>query len=93
MKPAANIAEILPKELFWDVNLSKLDLQEDKDLIIPRALFATTEETFTEDISMLEKLYKRSEIVEELKSTKERISNSVCTMVAQRYRVKQFSRY
>ena len=93
MKSVKNIADILPKDLFWDVNPSNLDIQEDKDLIIPRALYATTEDTFSKDISRLEQLYKRSEIVEELRSTKERISNKVCMMVAQRYHVKYFSRY
>jgi hypothetical protein len=93
MNSVDNIAAIFPKELFWDVNVSRLDIQQDKDLIIPRALYATTENTFSEDISSLERFYKRSEIVEELKSTKERISNKVCTMVAQRYHVKHFSRY
>ena len=93
MKSVDNIATIFQKELFWDVNLSQLDIQEDKDLIIPRALYAATVDTFTEDISRLERLYKRTEIVDELKSTKERISNKVCTMVAQRYHIKHFSRY
>jgi hypothetical protein len=49
------------------------------------ALYTTTESTFSEDISRLERLYKRTEIVNELKSTKERISNKVCTTVALRY--------
>ena len=93
MKSLDKIAANFPKELFWDVNISRLDIQEDKDLIIPRALYATTENTFSEDICRLELLYKRSEIVEELKSTKERISNKVCTMIAQRYHIKHFSRY
>lgn len=93
MKSVDNIANIFPKDLFWDVNSSQLDRQEDKDLIIPRALYATTESTFSEDISRLERLYDRTEIVEELKATKERISNKVCMMVAQRYDIKQFSRY
>jgi len=93
MKSEDNIANIFPKDLFWDVNPSKLDRQEDKDLIIPRVLYATTESTFPKDISRLERLYDRAEIVEELKATKERISNKVCTMVAQRYHIKQFSRY
>ncbi|WP_410478438.1 DUF6922 domain-containing protein [Pedobacter nyackensis] len=84
---------MFPKELFWDLNVSRLDIQGDKDLIIPRALYATTENTFSQDISRLECLYKRSEIVKQLKSTKERISNKVCTMVAQRYHVRHFSRY
>lgn len=93
MKSVINIADILPKTGFWDVNLSQLDVKEDKDFIIPRALLATTESTFTEDISRLEQLYNRTEIVKELKTTKERISNKVCMMVAQRYHVKHFSRY
>lgn len=93
MKSADNIANIFPKELFWDVNPSQLDVEMDKDLIIPRALYATTESTFIEDILRLERLYKRTEIVDELKNTKERISNKVCTMVARRYHIKHFSRY
>ncbi len=93
MKSVDNIAVMFPKELFWDLNVSRLDIQGDKDLIIPRALYATTENTFSQDISRLECLYKRSEIVKQLKSTKERISNKVCTMVAQRYHVRHFSRY
>lgn len=93
MKSVYNIADIFPKELFWDVNPSQLDVVADKDLIIPRALYATTESTFAEDILRLERLYKRTEIVDELKSTKERVSNKVCTMVARRYHIKHFSRY
>lgn len=93
MKSVTNIADVLSKDVFWDVNPSQLDVQQDKDLIIPRALLATTERTFTEDISRLEQLYNRTEIVRELRTTKERISNKVCMMVAQRYHVKHFSRY
>lgn len=93
MKSVKNIADVLSKDVFWDVNPSQLDVKEDKDLIIPRALLATTESTFIEDISRLEQLYNHTEIVKELKSTKERISNKVCMMVAQRYHVKHFSRY
>ena len=93
MKSADNIANIFPNELFWDVNPSQLDVEMDKDLIIPRALYATTESTFIEDILRLERLYKRTEIVDELKNTKERISNKVCTMLARRYHIKHFSRH
>ncbi|WP_205903254.1 hypothetical protein, partial [Pseudomonas viridiflava] len=59
----------------------------------PRALFATTEDTFDVDISLLEQFYNHNEIVSELMKTKERISNSVCTLVARRYHVRHFSRY
>lgn len=93
MRSAVNISEVLPAHLFWDVNISSLDVIDDKDFIIPRALFATTEDTFDVDISLLEQVYNHNEIVSELMKTKERISNSVCTLVARRYHVKHFSRY
>ncbi len=50
MKQQVNIATIFPKHLFWDMDHSKLNLSRDKDIIIPRALFATTPETFETDI-------------------------------------------
>lgn len=93
MRSTVNISEILPPHLFWDVNIDTLDVIEDKDFIIPRALFATTEDSFDEDIRLLEQLYNHSEILSELKATKERISNSVCSLVARRYHVKHFFRY
>ncbi len=93
MRSTVNISEVLPAHLFWDVNISSLDVIEDKDFIIPRALFATTEDTFDVDISRLEQFYNHDEIVAQLKKTKERISNSVCTLVARRYHVKHFFRY
>ncbi len=93
MSAVQDILKIFPKHLFWDVNPRNLDIQDDKDFIIPRALIATTEETFTKDIQPLEQLYTRSQIVSELQKTKERISNEVCMLVAHRYHVKQFLRY
>ncbi|WP_373516386.1 hypothetical protein [Pricia sp.] len=58
--------------------MSKLNLAPDKELSIPRALFATTETIFNEDIERLENLYSRKDILKTLKTTKERISNTVC---------------
>lgn len=88
-----NISQLLPKHLFWDVDSSKLDIEADKDFIIPRALFATTESTFDRDIEVLERLYSKQQIVFELSNTKERVSNNVCEMVARRYHVKQLLRF
>lgn len=93
MKRKVDISRIFPKFLFWDVEYEKLDLKKDKDLIIPRALYATTGITFEEDISKLEKLYSKAQIVKQLKQTKERISNEVCRMVADRYRIDSFTRF
>ena len=93
MKQSANIATIFPKHLFWDMDHSKLNLSKDKDIIIPRALFATNEETFATAIIKLEQFYSKTIILKYLKTTKERISNEVCAMVAERYNVKPFLRF
>lgn len=88
-----HINELFPKYLFWDVDMSSLDIDNDRDLIIPRALMATTPLTFTDDIAKLEVIYPKSVIARELKTTKERVSNQICRLVAQRYHVKQFARF
>jgi hypothetical protein len=93
VKQSVNIATIFPKHLFWDMDHSKLNLSRDKDIIIPRALFATTPETFEADILKLEQFYSKKIILKYLKTTKERISNKVCTMVANRYDVPTFARF
>ena len=72
---------------------SKLNLSNNKDIIIPRALFATNEETFATDIIKLEQFYSKTIILKYLKTTKERISNEVCAMVAERYNVEPFLRF
>jgi hypothetical protein len=86
-----HINELFPKHLFWDVDMSCLDI--DRDLIIPRALMATTALTFTNDIAKLEVIYPKAVIARELKTTKERVSNQICRLVARRYHVKQFARF
>lgn len=93
MKKLQNISQILPKHLIWDMDIDTLDLKKDKDIIIPRALLATTPATFLHDITSLEQVYTKSQIVKELKSTKERISNKVCFLVSQRYHVPVFARF
>ena len=72
---------------------SKFNLSRDKDIIIPRALFATNEETFTTDIIKLEQFYSKNIILKYFKTKKERISNEVCAMVAKRYNVPTFARF
>ena len=88
-----NIAELFPKYLFWDVDSNKLDVQRDSALIIPRALYMTSKDSFSTDIAKLEQLYSSKQIVKQLKSTKEKISNEVCRMVAERYSIPRFSRF
>jgi hypothetical protein len=93
MKTKVNIAEIAPKHVFWDMDVSKLSAKEDKALIIPRLLLATNEQTFSNDISLVERVYNPKEIYTVLKSTKARISNNVCRMVSKRYNQPTFLRY
>jgi hypothetical protein len=89
----AHIHQLFPKHLFWDVDMACLDIDKDRDLIIPRALIATTPLTFTTDIAKLESLYSKAAIARELRATKEKVSNQVCRLVARRYHVKQFARF
>jgi len=93
MKKSTNIVNIFPKHLFWDLDYSRLHLEKDKAIIIPRAMYATTPETFEQDIKRLEQLYTPRIIVKYLKNTKENISNKVCLSVAERYKVAPFLRY
>jgi hypothetical protein len=93
MKKSVNIATVFPKHLFWDMDYTKLDLSRDKDIIIPRALYATTPDTFEADIQKLENLYSSKMIVKYLKQTKENISNKICLLVAKRYNVEPFLRF
>ena len=93
MNKSVNIATIFPKHLFWDMDYNKLNLSKDKAIIIPRALFATTPETFETDILKLETLYSAKDIVKYLKLTTENISNKVCLSLAKRYNVKPFLRF
>lgn len=72
---------------------SKLSLKRDKDIIIPRALYATDKDSFIKDIKLLEEYYSKREIVDVLKNTKENISNQVCELVSKRYHTKPFYRY
>jgi hypothetical protein len=90
---AIKISSIFPKHLFWDVKIEQLDAERDQDLIVPRALFMTNEKSFIQDIEKLELIYSSTEIIDTLKTTKERISNKVCEMVAYRYHVPVFHRY
>ena len=75
------------------MDYSKLNLKTDLDSIIPRAMYATTPDTFEKDIKRLEQLYTPRIIVKYLKNTKENISNKVCVSVAKRYKVEPFLRY
>jgi hypothetical protein len=95
MKPKVNIVDIFPKYLFWDMDHNKLDVENDKAIIIPRALYATTAETFEADIQLSRKTlyFTSSNIVKYLKQANENISNKVCLRVADRYHVKPFQRF
>ncbi len=93
MEKHVNIAKRFPKHLFWDMDANRLSVEKDRSIIIPRALFATTKNSFEKDIQNLEKLYSKNEITSILRNTKEHISNEVCLLVAKRYKIKPFFRY
>jgi len=75
------------------MDANRLSVKEDKAIIIPRALFATTQDSFENDIQHLEDLYSKKDILSILKNTKELISNEICVLVAKRYNTEPFLRY
>ena len=87
------VDKVFPKHLFWDMDVAALDARQDKDIIIPRALFATTAETFDRDIRVLESIYPKIEIYRELGKTKERVSDKICKLVSRRYKRKTIFRF
>lgn len=93
MKKENKISSLFPEYLFWDVNTDNLDTKKDKDFIIPRALYMTNKSSFETDIKRLERIYSSSQIIKHLKKTKEKISNEVCELVANRYSIPVFHRY
>lgn len=92
MASSSTIPAVFPRHLFWDMDHSQLNAERDKDIIIPRALYFTDSRSFDADISKLESFYEPQQIVQQLKATKELISNEVCAMVAERYHVPPFRR-
>jgi hypothetical protein len=88
-----NIANTFPKQAFWDMDTNKLSAKTDRDIIIPRVLMTTNEESFSKDIALVETVYNADEIYNTLKETKERISNNVCRLVSKRYNKPTFLRY
>ena len=93
MAKRINIANTFPKHAFWDMDSSKLSPQKDKDIIIPRVLMTTNEDTFSKDIALVETVYDANEIYNTLKNTQESISNSVCRLISKRYNKPAFSRF
>lgn len=93
MPKKIKISALFPKHLFWDMNYEHLNSERDKDIIIPRVMYMTNRQTFNQDIQKLENLYTPTQIVNQLKTTKELISNEVCELVAKRYNVPVFYRF
>ncbi|MDV3574687.1 hypothetical protein CMU59_15485 [Elizabethkingia anophelis] len=75
------------------MDYNKLNPQKDKDIIIPRAMYATTVDSFEEDILRLESLYSKDDILNYLRNTKEIISNEVCILISKRYKTTSFVRF
>jgi site-specific recombinase XerD len=75
------------------MDTNRLSIKRDKNIIIPRALYSTTKESFEQDIKVLEEYYCREDILQVLRLTKENISNQVCELISQRYNTKPFYRY
>jgi hypothetical protein len=58
--------EVIPRELFWDTDVTRLDLQENKQYIIERALELGDEKA----VSWLFSNYTRSDIKKALRKSR-----------------------
>lgn len=92
-KANINVSSVFPKYLFWEYDVNSLKFDEDEAIIIPRSLYFSTKNSFNNDIEKLEKFYSKKTITNNLKNTKELISDQVCVLVAQRYNLPTFTRF
>ena len=78
-------AEILAdfQGYFWDIDLYWIHWDWDKNLIIPRMLVIKLEES----IEVLEKFYKKEDILKELKETRENIPAETYKFISERYKI------
>ena len=90
VKHSINIATIFPKHLFWDMDYSKLNLSKDKSIIIPRAFFATTPETFETDIQKLEELKGQKKVEEAERGKFKIVPKFLCMPDTRRHNMRNF---
>lgn len=93
MKTQNNIVNNLPKYMFWDLDVSKLNIQKDFDVIIARVLMFSDFSNYKENILFLESLYNEDTIKKTIISSSSTISDEVCKLTSERYQISIQSKF
>ncbi|WP_394799684.1 DUF6922 domain-containing protein [Flavobacterium amniphilum] len=93
MKKTVNILEKIPNYVFWDLDMNKLNIQEDYDVIISRILMFSDLSNITENLLFLENIYTKEIIKKVAISSTERISDEICSVTSKRYNISIKSKF
>lgn len=93
MKNVTNILEKIPNYFFWDLDVAKLDIQRDKNVIISRILMFSDYSSYSDNILFLESLYTQDEIKRVIIASTERISDEICSLTSKRYNLHISSKF
>ncbi|POR30639.1 hypothetical protein BWK58_01245 [Flavobacterium columnare] len=96
MKKTVNILEKIPNYVFWDLDVSKLNIQKDSNVIISRILMFSDFSNFGDNILFLESLYTEETIKRVITASTERIPDEICSLTSKRYNVpikSKFNKY
>lgn len=93
MKETINILKKVPNYIFWDMDVTKLNIDRDRDVIISRVLMFSDVSNFNKHIAFLESLYKKETIKSVVATSNERISDEVCSLTSKRYHISITSKF
>lgn len=93
MGEVVNILEKVPNYFFWDLDITKLNIQRDSDVIISRILMFSDSSNYIDNIRFLESLYAKEEIQNVIVASTERISDEICLLTSSRYNISIKSKF
>ncbi len=96
MKKTVNILEKMPNYIFWDLDVTKLNIQRDSDVIISRILMFSDFSNYSDNILLLESLYTEETIKRTIIASTDRISDEICSLTSKRYNLpikSKFNKY
>lgn len=96
MKKTVNILEKIPNYVFWDLDVTKLNIQKDSDVVISRILMFSDFSNYSDNILFLESLYTEETIKSVIIASTERISDEICSLISKRYNLpikSKFNKY
>lgn len=96
MKKTVNILEKIPNYVFWDLDVTKLNIQKDSYVVISRILMFSDLSNYSDNILFLESLYTEEIIKKVIIDSTERIPDEICSLTSKRYNLpikSKFNKY